>query len=316
MKNPKISIIIPTYNVQNDIARCIKSCISQSLDEIEMVIVDDCGTDKSIDIAKEYAQKDKRITIYSNPQNLGTFQSRIQGAKIARGEYICFLDADDYLRKDACEILYQLAMEHCADVVFFGNEFEPKKLTKAPLKVLTKPLKNEQILQECFLLPSTPPWGICGKLFKKDLIKQSIYELDFVNEHLVMAEDLLQVFVLLAMAKSSIGTNKKLYIYCESHSSITRDTKTRDKKIANLKRIIELFDELQQRATISNPYSKIAKTKIQNILKSTIELQYRYDEMPKFAYLKACIKSLKYYKKWQTYLRIFAFILSLGKIKL
>lgn len=99
MKNPKISIIIPTYNAQNDIARCINSCIYQTLDEIEIILVDDCGNDKSIEIAQKYAQKDARITIYTNPKNLGTFQSRIQGAKIAKGKYICFLDADDFLEK-------------------------------------------------------------------------------------------------------------------------------------------------------------------------------------------------------------------------
>lgn len=316
MKNPKISIIIPTYNAQNDIARCINSCICQSLDEIEIIIVDDCGNDKSIEIAQKYAQKDARITIYTNPKNLGTFQSRIQGAKIAKGKYICFLDADDFLEKKACERLYQKAQQHSADIVFFGMKFFPPKLCKIPPKSIISPLRDGDILKEVFLNSSTPPWSIWGKLFKKELVDESTKILDFINEHLVMAEDLLQSFVLIALAKKSIGTKERFYIYCESSSSITRDIKTRDKKISNLKKIIKLFDALQESSLISNPYFMQSKIKVQAILKATIELEYRFDKSPTLAYLKACARSLKYYQRWQTYIRILGFMLSFGKIKL
>lgn len=316
MKNPKISIIIPTYNAQNDIARCINSCICQSLDEIEIILVDDCGNDKSIEIAQKYAQKDARITIYTNPKNLGTFQSRIQGAKIAKGKYICFLDADDFLEKKACESLYQKAQQHSADIVFFGMKFFPPKLCKIPPKSIISPLRDGDILKEVFLNSSTPPWSIWGKLFKKELVDESTKILDFINEHLVMAEDLLQSFVLIALAKKSIGTKERFYIYCESSSSITRDIKTRDKKISNLKKIIKLFDALQESSLISNPYFMQSKIKVQSILKATIELEYRFDKSPTLAYLKACARSLKYYQRWQTYIRILGFMLSFGKIKL
>lgn len=318
MKNPKISIIIPTYNTQNDIARCINSCIYQSLGEIQIIIVDDCSNDKSLQIAQKYAQKDNRIIIHTNPKNLGTFQSRIQGAKIAKGEYICFLDADDFLEKKACENLYKKAKQHSADIVFFGMKFFPPKLCKIPPKSIISPLKDENILKEVFLNSSTPPWSIWGKLFKKELVDSSIEVLDFINEHLVMAEDLLQGFVLIALAKNSIGTKERFYIYCESNSSITRDTKTRDKKISNLKKIIELFDELENKTDLpsKNPYFKLAKHRVQNILNSTIELEYRFDKNPPRAYLKACLKSLKYHRRWQTYIRILGFMLSFGKIKL
>lgn len=316
MKNPKISIIIPAYNVQNDIARCINSCIYQSLDEIEIIIVDDCGNDKSIEIIKKYAQKDNRIIIHTNPKNLGTFQSRIQGAKIAKGEYICFLDGDDFLEKKACESLYKKAKQHSADIVFFGMKFFPPQLYKMPIKTIISPLKDGDILKEVFLNSSTPPWSICGKLYKKELVDEAIVILSFIDEHLVMAEDLLQNFVLTALAKNSIGTKERFYIYCESNSSITRDIKTRDKKIANLKRIIELFDALQESSPISNPYFIKAKTRVQAILKATIELEYRFNKSPILAYLIACAKSLKYHQRWQTYIRILGFIFSFGKIKL
>ncbi|EAL0983265.1 glycosyltransferase family 2 protein, partial [Campylobacter jejuni] len=78
---PKISIILPTFNVEKYIAKALESCINQSFKDIEIIVVDDCGSDKSIDIAKEYAKKDERIKIIHNEENLGTFAARNNGVK-------------------------------------------------------------------------------------------------------------------------------------------------------------------------------------------------------------------------------------------
>ncbi|EGJ3618626.1 glycosyltransferase family 2 protein, partial [Campylobacter jejuni] len=98
---PKISIILPTFNVEKYIAKALESCINQSFKDIEIIVVDDCGSDKSIDIAKEYAKKDERIKIIHNEENLGTFAARNNGVKAAGGGYIMFLDPDDYLELEA-----------------------------------------------------------------------------------------------------------------------------------------------------------------------------------------------------------------------
>ena len=107
----KVSIVIPTYNVQSYIAKCLQSCINQSLSDIEILVIDDCGQDNSISIAKEFAKKDRRIKIIHNKENLGTFNTRLKGIQEASGEYILFLDADDYLQKDACKIAYNKALQ-------------------------------------------------------------------------------------------------------------------------------------------------------------------------------------------------------------
>jgi len=104
---PFISIIIPAYNVEKYIARCLDSTINQTLANIEIIVVDDCGKDKSIDIAKDYAKRDCRIKIIHNPRNLGLFWTRISGEKEARGEYILALDSDDYLENITCKALYK-----------------------------------------------------------------------------------------------------------------------------------------------------------------------------------------------------------------
>lgn len=88
---PKISIILPTFNVEKYITKALESCINQTFKDIEIIVVDDCGSDKSIDIAKEYAKKDERIKIIHNEKNLGLLRARYEGVKAAEGGGIlCF----------------------------------------------------------------------------------------------------------------------------------------------------------------------------------------------------------------------------------
>ena len=103
---PKISIIMPVYNVAPFVAKALQSCVEQSFRDIEIICVDDCGQDESMDIVEEFAKKDERIRIVRNKQNLGLLHVRFEGTKIARGEYIMFLDSDDFLDSRACEIAY------------------------------------------------------------------------------------------------------------------------------------------------------------------------------------------------------------------
>ena len=120
MLNSKISIIIPVYNVEKYISQCLDSAINQSLKDIEIIIVDDCGSDKSMDIAKEYAKNDNRIKIIKNSQNMGLFLTRCEGIKFATGEYILNLDSDDFLDLRACEIASNATKDGYYDVVKFS----------------------------------------------------------------------------------------------------------------------------------------------------------------------------------------------------
>ena len=112
---PAFSIIIPTYNAQSSIARALESCIKQSFNEIEILVIDDCGSDDSVRIAQAYALRDCRISIHHNPRNLGLFQTRLAGERVAKGAYILCLDADDYLTPTACERAYEAAQKSVSD---------------------------------------------------------------------------------------------------------------------------------------------------------------------------------------------------------
>jgi glycosyltransferase involved in cell wall biosynthesis len=113
VNNPKVSFIVPFYNVELYLAECIESIANQSLRDIEIILVDDCGSDGSRQIAQDYAKKDNRIQIVTHQVNKGQGAGRNTGLAIAKGEYIWFVDSDDMLsRNTACEELYNLSVCH------------------------------------------------------------------------------------------------------------------------------------------------------------------------------------------------------------
>lgn len=115
--NPKISVIIPVFNPGRGIKRCIDSLRAQTLKEIEMIFVDDLGTDDSMEKVRASAAEDSRIQIVKNVENIGAGPSRNRGIELARGEYLSFVDPDDYLAEDFLEILYAKAKSASFDIV-------------------------------------------------------------------------------------------------------------------------------------------------------------------------------------------------------
>jgi len=113
---PKVSVIVPVYNVEPYLRRCLESLVNQTLKDIEIICINDCSPDKSLAILKEYAKKDERVKIIDFKKNQGVSVARNSGMKIAKGEYIGFCDSDDYVDLDFYEKLYGLAKEKNADI--------------------------------------------------------------------------------------------------------------------------------------------------------------------------------------------------------
>lgn len=116
----KVSVIIPVYNAQKYLAECIDSVLGQTFRELEIICIDDESSDSSLDILKNYAAKDERISVYSQ-KNAGLAETRNRGLKKAQGEYIQFLDSDDWLEADAVETLYQASRERQLDILLFNG---------------------------------------------------------------------------------------------------------------------------------------------------------------------------------------------------
>lgn len=125
----KVSVIVPGYNVEHYIKECLDSLLNQTLQEIEIICVNDGSKDKTLEIMTEYSKKDQRVVVVDKP-NGGLSSARNAGLEKGKGEYILFLDSDDYLASNALEVLYEKAAENDADDVLYSAEsfFEKEEL--------------------------------------------------------------------------------------------------------------------------------------------------------------------------------------------
>ena len=119
-REPKISIIIPVYNVEPYLHQCLEKVTNQTLKEIEIIVVNDATTDNSQKIIDHFAAKDQRIVSFFHKENKGLGAARNTGINNVRGEYIWFIDSDDFIDISACEILYNTAIEAETDILMFS----------------------------------------------------------------------------------------------------------------------------------------------------------------------------------------------------
>ncbi|MCW1361153.1 glycosyltransferase family 2 protein [Campylobacter sp. CCS1377] len=205
----QISIILPTYNVEKYIARALESCINQTFKDIEIIVVDDLGNDKSIDIAKEYASKDDRIKIIYNEENLGTFASRNIGAFNAKSDFIMFLDPDDYLELNACELGFEKIKN--VDMVVFDAYVHRVKFKKFYRFKQDEYYNKDDFLN--FLLNQKHfCWSVWAKVYRKNLILKSFEYVDF-KEKLCYGEDVLFNYINFILSESFFVSQECIYRY-------------------------------------------------------------------------------------------------------
>ncbi|MGN0030910.1 MAG: glycosyltransferase family 2 protein [Candidatus Gastranaerophilaceae bacterium] len=165
----KISVIIPVYNVAEYLTKCLDSVVNQTLKDIEIICVNDGSVDNSLEILKAYAQQDNRIVIIDK-QNEGVAVARNDALDIAKGDYIMFLDSDDYLTLDACETAYSKITSENADIGVFSHiEAENGICTEAPKnKVVCKYAQDENLTDySCFQIMS------CDKIYKNSFLNNN-----------------------------------------------------------------------------------------------------------------------------------------------
>ena len=175
---PKVSVIIPVYNVEQYLRECLDSVVHQTLKEIEIICVDDGSTDKSLDILKEYAAKDNRITILKQ-QNLHAGVARNAGLAVAKGEYLSFLDSDDFFELNMLEETYKYSQGKNIDICIFGCSFydNQTKLKSSPSWILREDCLPQQevftpkeVADHLFQITNNWPWN---KLFRHKYIAQN-----------------------------------------------------------------------------------------------------------------------------------------------
>ncbi len=170
---PKVSIIVPIYNVEEYLSKCLNSLINQTLKDIEIICINDGSTDNSNKILDEFGQKDKRIIIITN-ENKGTSAARNTGIEKATGEYIAFVDSDDWVCDDFYENLYNAAIKNHADIAVCGIVKINSKHSKNILTFKDKKIYTDyqEKLKICGIPKTSYVWN---KIYKREsFIKTNI----------------------------------------------------------------------------------------------------------------------------------------------
>ena len=158
-----ISIVTTCYNLEDYIEKCLVCSMNQSYKNLEIIVVNDCSTDNSLNIIKQLANKDSRIKIINNEINLGVGKSKRIGIESAKGEYIMIIDGDDWISENFIKTLYNLAIEYDADIVSGAIDYLWKKKNYNELTIFTTVEERINFLQK-----STMEF-INNKLIKKSL---------------------------------------------------------------------------------------------------------------------------------------------------
>ncbi|WP_343288427.1 glycosyltransferase family 2 protein [Turicibacter bilis] len=214
MMKPKVSIIIPAYNIENYIERCLESLVNQSLKEIEIIVVNDGSTDGTCTRIEKFLSIDGRVKLV-NQENKGAIEARKTGLSIAKGKYILFVDGDDWLELNALEILYDNATKNNSDIVLYPA-FRVDNDGKNLFQVYED--CKEYSLQEVFLGKIVP--SLWSKFIKLDYINSN--NIQFPS-NISFAEDLATTTSLFIHNPKVSLENKALYNYYERFDSTTSE---------------------------------------------------------------------------------------------
>lgn len=224
MTDIKVSIIVPVYNSESYIKECLQSLIKQTLKDIEIIIINDGSTDKSNEIIKEFALKDKRIK-YISRENKGVGITRNEGVAMSVGEYIGFVDSDDTIEIDMFKKMYKTAILCNADIVECGN-----KVIKDGVNILKYKSEQPEVLEtninsdlNSFIkiyYYGNKKYGnhVWGKLYKSKIIKDN--NIKFGNLRDMTGEDLFFGVTILPYVDKIVFLNDKFYNYNIRENSI------------------------------------------------------------------------------------------------
>ena len=231
MFNPKVTVVLPIYNVEKYLNRCIQSVVNQSYNNLEIILVDDGSTDRSGTLCDEWEKKDSRIRVI-HKKNAGLGEARNSGIDSATGQYICFFDSDDYIRLDAIDTAVTCARNNSSELVIWGwgVNREGKLYTTCVLQVEKEYYCGDEV--QSYILPNLiscdPENGhncrlqmsAWSMLYSMNLIKENQWH--FISERKIISEDVYSLLDLFSGVKSVSVIKDYLYFYCINNSSLTK----------------------------------------------------------------------------------------------
>lgn len=311
----KFSIVLPTYNVSKYIERALLSCLNQTYENIEIIVVDDCGIDDSIQKAEYLSKHESKIKIIKNPRNMGTFHARRIGVENASGDYILFLDPDDELKKNALHLILEDLSDN-EDIILSGVENYPaKKLyqTKTIIPKLSEKTLNYKNTNRLLSIKAFN-FGTAGKIFKTDILISAYKNLNVPDTlRLIFAEDLLLFSELINVSSKVCIVNEITYIYHKNNDSITQ---VEDQESLNMKlKQVEFCKNLILQRASDNKEKEYIYLSVANRLilaKKKLELKLSnsfYFNFNNYLFITFKTKSFKYL------IKMIIYTLSIKKIK-
>lgn len=235
-----VSIIVPVYNVENYLKKCLDSIINQSYTNLEILLIDDGSTDASGVLCGKYAEKDSRVKIFYK-ENGGLSSARNMGLDHAEGEYITFIDSDDYLAEDAIESLVTSLEKHQADISFCQTEIVDETgaiLDKSRKKYYEETvLSPEETMMEICLNRMTGT-SVCGKLYRHTLFEDIRFPVGKLYEDTYTTPDVI------IRSKRVVFIGRAVYFWVQRSKSITHQGLTeKDFTVfSTLERFIKIVD--------------------------------------------------------------------------
>lgn len=259
MDKAVISVIVPIYNKEKYLVKCLESIINQTYQHLEIILVNDGSTDGSLKICQEYEKKDKRIKLISTKNN-GAAHARNLAIDIATGNYISFIDADDYIAKDYYEYLLTLIKEYKVDIAECDFELVEEE-TEYFFDNQEKEIKKYNNIEALAELYSDDPDShtrtviMCNKLFKKGLFSN----LRYIENRLIDDETI--IYKLIYQSSGIIVTNRKMYAYVQSSNSTMRSSFT-DKRLDDSMKVFDEFITFFQEKDLITIQEKAIQTAI------------------------------------------------------
>lgn len=280
-EKPLISVVVPIYNVEKYLERCVDSIINQTYKNIEILLINDGSKDSSYEICKNAQNKDKRITTFSK-ENGGLSDARNYGLERAVGEYICFIDSDDYINPKMIEKLYEQIEEKNSDIAIVHynivNDGEVNNQEITDLKENTYEYNSESAIRQLFNEDSFRDFA-WNKLYKKTLFENIRYPFG------KLMEDLGTTYLLFDNSEKISYSKLPLYYYVQREGSILNKKNLKleiDKTELGIKRYEYILNKY--------PYMKENKIFTYNLLVQNYHLIYNNQELVK--------KAREILKKW------------------
>lgn len=238
----KISVIVPVYNTGKYLKKCLDSLVNQTLEDIEIIVVNDGSSDNSIDIIKSYGKKYKNKIIFLDKENGGQGSARNLGIKVAKGEYIGFVDSDDFVDLKMYEKMYEVATNNKSEIVICNLiDYYEKNNNE---NIVNLNLENNVSNTEG-IIKSVP--SVVNKIYKKELLKRT----NIIFNESIWYEDLSYSLIVISQAKKISFINEPFYYYFHRNVSTMHNE--------NIKKnldVIKAYDELINYYKNNNIYKK------------------------------------------------------------